>query len=282
MARIDANDESFILNTALARKRVRVVQLLIVGLLGLLIGLLGSFYVQSSCHLVSAYMEVGEYSNQVFDLHYGLWRYSPMDSAFQGYSYCYLYSNNVASDAPYFPRYVTLTALFAGAFALGVLWYYLIFGRAIQIYWRVAVGISAYAGVAQLGSLFMFSGDVCQRNNCTMGPAGFLSIISSIVWFILSFEMQYNMPMSACMADIASPKHQGPGVLVATLEMSDFQDGAKAYVRRITRGEVEDRKVPSLNQIQRDNANPIGEAMLERDIFSIQNKGSYQPPFMLV
>ena len=160
-----------------------------------------------------------------------------------------------------------------------VLWYYLIFGRAIQNYWRAAVGIAAYSGVAQLGSLFIFSSDVCGRDNCELGPAGFLSIISSIVWFILSFEMQYNMPMSACIADIASPKHQAPGVLVATLEMSDFQQGAKAYVRRVIRGEVEDRKVPSLNQIQRDNINPMGEAMLERGIFK---KGSYEPPFMLV
>ena len=53
MIRISGQDEQLIMNTSLAKKRVRVVQLLAVGLVALLVALLGSFWVQSSCHFVS-------------------------------------------------------------------------------------------------------------------------------------------------------------------------------------------------------------------------------------
>jgi hypothetical protein len=282
MIRVGENDDTFILNTALARKRVRVVQLLLVGLVGLLVAFLGGIYVQSSCHFVSAQVEVGQ-NAKVFSLHYGLWKYTPMDSVFQGYSYCYQYDDKYTNDAPMFPRWASCIALIGGAFSLSILWFYLIFGRAAQRVWRMAVLSAGLSGILQLCTLIFFIGDVCQRDVCTLGPAGILSVVASCVWFILAFEMHYNTPMTAWVADLPTSQSntEEPGTLVSNLEMTDFEDGAKAYVRRLVKGgAASPYEYPTLNQMQRANDNPIGEAMLDPALMT--PRGTYKPPQQLV
>ena len=272
MVRVGEVEDTFILNTALARKRVRVVQLLSIGLLGLLVGFMGGFYVQSSCHFFSADVEVGQ-SAQIFNLHYGMWKYTPMDSVFQGYSYCYQYDTEYTSDAPMIPRWASCIALFMGAFSICVLWFYLIMGKASQITWRTAVITAALAGCLQMSTLFVFMGDVCQREDCSLGPAGILSVVVGAVWFILGFEMHYNMPMTAWVEEIQDQVDHEEGGLVGNLEMKDFKHGAKAYVKRIVPGSKE-YQYPTLNQVQRHNVNPVGEGMLDRDM----DRGTYRPP----
>jgi hypothetical protein len=273
MIRLAEADDAFIINTAIARKRVRVVQLLIVGLVGLLLGLLGSFYVQSSCHFVSA-KEEGQ-NSQAFALHYGLWKYSPMESAFQGYSYCYGYDRVYNSDAPTFPRWVSVLALVGGSFSLGVLWFYLIVGRSNIIVWRLSVVSAGLSGLLQMCTLFFLVGDVCDRDACTLGPAGVLSVVASFIWFILGFEMHYNTPLTAWVSGVSGRAHVEPRILVANLEMTDLKDGAWAYVRRIVQGE-DVSPYPTLNQIQRDNVLPIGEVMLGKPDLH------YKPPPLIV
>lgn len=276
---IRISDQDDIVHTAVARKRVRVVQLLIVGLVALLIAFLGGLWVQSSCHFVTASVEVGQ-NDRVFDLHYGLWKYSPIDSAFQGYSYCHQYDDEYTSDAPLLPRVVSCAALVFGAFALCVLWAYLIFGIGKQVVWSMAVFSSALSGALQLSTLYVFAGPVCQRDECSLGPAGVLSVVASMVYFILAFEMHYNTPMAAWVTELAScPSNEQPGNLMANLEMTDFKDGAKAYVSRIVDGDA--NPYPSLNKFQRDNENPIGEAMFDRD-FDRSGAGAYKPPALIV
>jgi hypothetical protein len=273
MIRIEKQDEHYIFNTTLARKRVHVVQLLAVGLLALLVAFLGSFWVQSSCHFVSASVEVGE-NDQVFELHYGLWKYTPIDSAFRGYSYCYQYDDEYTGDAPMYSRWASCMALLGGAYSICVLWYYLIMGRGTRKMWMTASASAAVSGALQLCTLLIFAGPVCRRDECTLGPAGVLSVVASMVYFILAFEMYYNSPMVACMDEIpTSPTIEQPVNMMANLEMTDFEDGAKAYVRRIVQGNSEDT-LPTLNQVQRVNVNPIGEGMFERAI----PRAPYQPP----
>eukprot|EP00339_Tiarina_fusa_P025758 CAMPEP_0117072254 /NCGR_PEP_ID=MMETSP0472-20121206/50855_1 /TAXON_ID=693140 ORGANISM="Tiarina fusus, Strain LIS" /NCGR_SAMPLE_ID=MMETSP0472 /ASSEMBLY_ACC=CAM_ASM_000603 /LENGTH=1085 /DNA_ID=CAMNT_0004796281 /DNA_START=84 /DNA_END=3341 /DNA_ORIENTATION=+ len=272
----EQDEENFIVHTVLARKRVRVVQLLIVGLVALLVSFLGNLWIQSSCHFVSAAVEVGD-RGQVFDLHYGLWKYSPIDSAFQGYAYCFQYDDEYTGDAPLFSRWFSCLALVGGSFSLAVLWIYLIFGRGNTFTWDLAVYTAGMSGCLQIATLIILAGPVCQRDECSLGPAGILSIVASVVYFILAFEMYYNTPMASWVTDLsACPSSEQPGNLMANLEMTDFKHGAKAYVSRIVAGD----SGPSLNQIQRVNRNPIGEAMLERDLS--RNPGGYSPPAVLV
>lgn len=60
-----------------------VLHITCIGLIGLAFGFLGSFFVQSSCHFLTATVVVGGNAEQ-FDLHYGLWKYTPLSSAFEG------------------------------------------------------------------------------------------------------------------------------------------------------------------------------------------------------
>lgn len=193
MIRISGQDEQLIMNTSLAKKRVRVVQLLAVGLVALLVALLGSFWVQSSCHFVSTTVEVGQ-NAQTFELHYGLWQYTPYDSAFRGYSYCSRYDDFFTSDSPLISRLAGCLSMVAGGIALFILWSYLIFGRGSQKVWNLAVICSALAGALQLSTLTFLTGTLCQGDYCTLGPAGFLSVVAGMVYFVLAFEMHYNSP----------------------------------------------------------------------------------------
>ena len=274
----EEDDEKFIVSTALVRKRVRVVQLLLVGLLALLVSFLGTVWIQSSCHFVSASVEVGE-EGQLFHLHYGVWKYSPIDSAFQGYSYCVQYDDDYTADAPFLSRWFSIAAIGLSLFSLCVLWFYLIFGRGNSCTWNLSVGAATMAGMLQFGTMIIFAGPVCQRDECSLGPAGILSLVAGVVNFVLAFEMHYNTPMALWVTELTEcPSNEQPGNLMTNLEMTDFKHGAKAYVSRIVAGEPEPYK--TLNQIQRDNKLPIGEVMLDRDLAN--NENSYKPPALIV
>ena len=170
-----------------ATKRVNVVQLLINGLIGLVGGLFGSIYVQACCHFVT--VDVG------IPLHFGLWQYSPMDSAFQGFTYCYRYDSDYTHDSPTFARLAGLTALLAGAFSMSVLWVYLMFGRTSSDLWKWAVRFLVVAASLQALTLSLFANDVCRRNSCSIGPGSIVSLVSTLSWALVAYEMKDNSPV---------------------------------------------------------------------------------------
>ncbi|KAG7367924.1 hypothetical protein IV203_030667 [Nitzschia inconspicua] len=270
-------DVGIIESTALARKRVRVVQLLGAGLVTFLISFMGGFWIQSSCHFVSTQVEVGE-NGEEFSLHFGLWKYTPVDSVFQGYSYCSQYDDEFVNDGPWFGRLTSNLALIGGAFSLLVLWIYLVFGRCIHKLWKGAVITAGLSGVLQLLSLSIFAGPVC-AGGCRLGPGGYVSILAGCFYLFLAHEMHYNAPLVTVVDGLlaASPSSEQPQNLMADLEMKDFKHGAKAYVRRLTLGEA--NPYPTLNQVHRGNGSQIGGQMMDRDC----SKGrSYQPPPVFV
>eukprot|EP00751_Fragilariopsis_kerguelensis_P003382 CAMPEP_0170818988 /NCGR_PEP_ID=MMETSP0733-20121128/41132_1 /TAXON_ID=186038 /ORGANISM="Fragilariopsis kerguelensis, Strain L26-C5" /LENGTH=1049 /DNA_ID=CAMNT_0011179343 /DNA_START=51 /DNA_END=3200 /DNA_ORIENTATION=+ len=278
MLRISTREEDgFIESTAIAKKRGRTVQLLTIALLSFLIAFLGGFWVLSSCHFVSVAVQVGE-NEEAFDLRFGLWKYSPIDSAFQGYSYCSYYDGDFVADAPWFGRISSLVALAGGAFSLGVLWLYLVIGQCVQNIWAIAVFAAAVSGILQLSTLSIFAGPICSQEVCTLGPAGIISVVAGCFYFVLAFEMHYNTPLVKLddrVSEITSPEH--PHHLMANLEMTDFEYGAKAYVHRIAFGDA--NPYPSLNQGQQRSHHPVSKTT--RDRSKIKN-GSYVPPTAFV
>ena len=265
------DDDALIMNATFAHKRVRVVQLLAFGLLGFLLAFLGSFYVQSTCHFASSEVVIGS-SSEVFVLHYGLWKYSPIDSAFEGYSYCTNYDDEYTSDAPLISRIAGIVGLVAGSYALTVLWFYLILGKASYKLWGWAVAMAFIAGVAQGLTYLFFLGDVCQRNTCTLGPGAQVGIVSTLTWFLVAFEMYYNMPTSIMMTHI-NPGGTGATVM-SNLEMADFSEGASAYIRRMDAG---NDGLPTLNEIQRrKDVSSVGRGMMDGN--SVRRGGTYKPP----
>jgi len=202
-------EENFLImiDTGVARKRVRVAQLLIIGLIGLLVGWLGNFLVSSSCFFAKIPVSVGGNVNnnnnndggggngQTFDLHFGLWKYSPVDSAMNGYQYCYPYSPQREQEyAPIVPRVVNLLALLAGTYSQVVLWTYLITGRAVRKFWEYAVYSSYAAAAFQLLTLWFFVGPICRNNSCKFGPAAFMAVLTAVAWLGFGYELRYNMP----------------------------------------------------------------------------------------
>jgi hypothetical protein len=189
-----------------ATKRVNVVQLLINGLIGLVGGLFGSIYVQACCHFVT--VDVG------LPLHFGLWQYSPMDSAFQGFTYCYRYDSDYTHDSPTFARLAGLMALLAGAFSMSVLWFYLLFGRTSSDLWRWAVRFLVVATSLQALTFSFFANDVCRRNSCSIGPGSIVSLVSTLSWALVAYEMKDNSPVvSALIPDphMTMNQHQQGG-----------------------------------------------------------------------
>lgn len=275
MHRINEDDDAFILTTSLARKRVRVVQLLSFGLLGILFGFLASFYVQSSCHFISAEVSLGN-NEQTFELHYGMWKYSTLDSAYQGNSFCVGYDTVYTNDTPLIPRIAGMAAMLLGSYSLSVLWVYLFLGLASKFIWDWAVRLGVLAGVSQGLTFLFFFGNVCLRNTCSLGPGAMTSILSTAFWFVTAFEMHFNNPLSSLEADIP-----GSGNLLTSLGGSDFAVAGKAYFLRMhERGDGE--ALPSLNQIQRNNSAPLGEGVLELSSIRSPMNGSYKPPNEIV
>jgi hypothetical protein len=265
--------DAIVLHATFAQKRVKVVQLLFFGLIGILLGYLGSFFVQSSCHFLNVSVVVGA-GAEVFVLHYGLWKYTPIDSAYQGYSYCTEYDDEYTSDVPLIPRVAGICCMVSGAYALIVLWTYLIFGKATYKLWNWAIIMATLACLGQALTFSFITGSLCKRYQCSLGPGGYLSLFSSLGWFILAFEMYYNKPMSMMMSHI-SPGGPGASVMT-TLEMKDFSKGARAYVQRLS--STREESLPTLNELQRkrDGTSSFGRGMM--DLNSIKRSGSYKPP----
>jgi hypothetical protein len=278
MIKISTQEEDgFIESTGIAKKRGRVVQLLTIALLSFLIAFLGGFWALSSCHFMSIAIQVDDVE---FDLRFGLWIYSPIDSAFQGYSYCNQYDGDFVADAPWFGRISSLIALAGGGFSLGVLWLYLVAGRCVQQIWTSAVFAAAISGVLQLSTLSIFAGPICSQEVCTLGPAGIASIVAGCFYFVLAFEMHYQNPLVLKLDDSISgvPTREHPSQLMTNLEMTDFEYGAKAYVHRLTFGDT--NPYPSLDVVQRENQRPVGETTTRGR--TKNRKGSYVPPSAFV
>ena len=234
-------EEAFLVNTGLAHKRVRVVQLLIIGLVGLLLGWLGNFFVSSSCYFASVPVQVGQ-NGDVFALRFGLWNYSPVDSALDGFKYCYPYGGQHEADAPVPSRAVNLAALLAGTYSLVVLWWYLISGRANARFWEVAVYSAFAAGALQFATpILFFVGSLCQNNSCSVGPAAALSAVTAVAWAVLGAELYHHCPV----ADEEDDDNNGqdeiskgsstPSTPVAHLEMADFAGASQEYLDRFQR-----------------------------------------------
>jgi len=236
-----------------AKKREKVVQLMIFGMIGLVGGLLGSVFVQTACHFVT--IEMG------FPLHFGLWKYSPMDSMFQGYSYCYPYDDEYTNDSPVPARVAGIIALVAGTFSLVVLWVYLLMGQTSDGFWRWAVRMLMVAALFQALTFSFFVEDICLRNTCRMGPGSVVSLVSTLSWLLIAYEMKNNSPVNAVIPD--------PHADADANADADADTYADAATKKPSFWEMFEWSGKGGNKEDRDNG-VIGGSTVEM--------GSYQPP----
>mmetsp|Transcript_28723 Transcript_28723/g.69545 ORF Transcript_28723/g.69545 Transcript_28723/m.69545 type:complete len:488 (+) Transcript_28723:141-1604(+) len=261
------------IRAALLDKRIRVVQLLAVGFLSVFSGLLASVWAQASCAFFTAqvvgYAGDDDVSGVAFEenMNYGLWRYSPGGDS---ENFCTSYGYDDEADATIIPRLAGVIAIMGGILAIGILFAYLIFGYAKKKIWEVAVVLAVMSGVSQLCTLLFLVVGVCEKNECVPGPGAIGTVISGFSFFILGFEMLYNMPRDSYAFESGHyPPHERPSTILQGIERSDISEWLTSYRERIG-GERGQRPFPSLNAFHRrrnHEDNPLGEGMLDQDMY---------------
>ena len=186
-------------------------------------GFLGSIYAQSTCEFLIAKVNVGGNDN-VFKLHFGMWKYSPIESAFQKYRYCNEYDDEYANESPTFIRLLVFISLLTGSFTIGVLWTYLILGLTSQAFWQNAVRMAFLSGCLQSTSFLFFFGDLCEHNACSFGPGATVSIVTTLVWFLLSYEMFHNTPTLSLLPNTS---HLSASAPLMNLELPEISNHIK-------------------------------------------------------
>jgi hypothetical protein len=260
---------------SLAQKRVRVVQLLVVGVVGIVFGGLGNFFVSDSCHFLSIPApsssstsststttaltddDAQDNNNNVngmtaspFVLHFGIWKYSPVESSAMGYPYCIQYGEPYPE--PIASRIANSLSLLCAVLSMIILWWYLIVG--IPISWSTGVYAAAAAGIFQLLTPILFvQSRLCRRaaayGQCQTGPSVILSCFVGVLWLIVAAELHYNAPLSL-KEEVQLRLHQqqqqqqlqqsrrlpNPMVVAPTsLELADFKDASLQFWHRFHR-----------------------------------------------
>lgn len=271
----DSDNDDPEVRAALVDKRIRIVQLVAVGCMTVFSGLAASVWSQVSCAFFEA--EVIGYTGGGDDdtvpvafeenLRYGLWRYAPGGD---GEESCTSYGYDDEADATVIPRLAGVVAIMGGLMALGILFAYLICGYAKKKIWEVAVVLAVMAGVSQLSTLLFLVVGVCEKYECIPGPGSMGTVISGFSYFILGFEMLYNMPRDSYAFESGNyPPHERPSTILRDFEMSDIHEWLKSYFGRIGGG-ARERQLPSLNAFHRrrhHENNPLGEGILENDVY---------------
>ena len=243
-------------------------------------GLLGSIFVQSTCNFANAIATVGQYDNS-FKVHLGLWKYSPIDSVFQGYSYCWPYDDSYTSRGPIFARVAGLIGLLSGSFSLCVLWVYLISGVTNEIFWTSAVKVLLFTGICQLFTFSFFFDKVCSQVKCYFGPGASICLVCTIIWFTLAYEMHNNAPLSAFLPFLPTQDEKND---LMNLELPEMHDRIKSTWNKLPFKAAQE-EVPSLSTFTKKNQCDRYERMVNDSHSncssnSNDNNGSYSPPTM--
>ena len=167
----------------------------VVAIFGLLLGLIPSLYVVTTCHFITGNVHVGK-DEIDFGLYYGLNEFSPVDSAFSGYTYCQGYDSSYGFNPPIMPRAFGIASLIIGMVAVIVIGVYLRFQMTDEFFWEGSKWLLGLGFILQLSTLSMFFVDLCEDGvECSFGPGAWATMISSISWLILSIEMKVNSPL---------------------------------------------------------------------------------------
>ena len=216
---LDSDDCALLSRTALAQKRVKVLQLLILGWLGLLFGWLATFFSGTLCSFATASYN----NNHQLQLQFGLWKYTPVDSVVMGSDYCVGYSSlssrnayddNSDDDAPLLARLLNVAALSLGTLSLIVVWLYLIVGWFRSRLWLYGIWASWLSASCQLASVISFYAvtSACRSNStCHLGLGASLALVSTLAWAVFGWEMLYNTPGPIMMTGTTNASPCGGG-----------------------------------------------------------------------
>jgi len=211
------DEANLVMTPRLSKERTKVVQLFVMGGIGTVFGFFGSIFSQAACN----YADVT--SNDAYNavtFHFGLWKYTPMESVYKGYSFCTDYSDEFSDEGPVESRTLALTALGFSTLSLAILWIYLATHYIVPTLWRIGVVLMFLASLLQAVSIFMFfDSHLCTSGDfsCSFAPAGIMSIVVTVLYFLLALSLTFATPMSvrssntpaAALASKTSPRKVG-------------------------------------------------------------------------
>jgi hypothetical protein len=242
-----------------------------VAIVGILLGFFPSLYAQITCHFVTGGTLIGDDGVEI-EAHYGLWQYTPIDSSFQGLSYCQNYDYGYISSYPIIPRLAGLVAFTCGTIPLMVIWVYLHLQMTHEICWTWSIKMLLIACGCQVSTFLMFAMGVCSGNECSLGPGGKASVISASAWLVLAIEMKRNSPI--CPTVI----RPGRGVVVIQKESTNYLSEAMKQWRKLAgQGSGEDAwdAVPSLSRAAMKKKERV---VVLDEVGPSQARSSYKPP----
>ncbi len=153
-------------------------------------------YSQSTCHFLTGEASVG--GDEIdFALYYGLYKYTPIDSAmFFGYE-CLPYDPKYNFNPPVIPRLIGIVGLVLGTIPLIVIGVHLQYSVTSKILWVGSMWMLYFGCCTQLATLLsLFLSDLCQDGvTCKMGPGAWAAVVCAISWLTLSIEMKINSPL---------------------------------------------------------------------------------------
>lgn len=190
------DEANLVMTPRLARERTKVVQLFIMGGIGTVFGFFGSIYSQAACNFADVTSN-DDYNAVTF--HFGLWEYTPMESVYKGYSFCTDYSDEFSEEGPVESRTMAVLALIFSTLSLGILWLYLATHYIVPTLWRVGIILMYLASALQALSIFMFfDSNLCSSGDftCSFAPAGIVSVVVSVLYFLLALSLTCATPMS--------------------------------------------------------------------------------------
>jgi hypothetical protein len=170
-------------------------RLIAIGVLGLICGLFASSFTELTCNFASIEKSIGYSENKSY-MHFGLTKFSSMDSIFTGKKFCVPYHNNYYDmNSPSFARHTGELAILSGLCAMLILWYYIFTKRTTETYWKIGIYASALASLFQICTYHFFLSGVCRDETCLIGAGSIVSAIASASFALVAFGMIHNSPV---------------------------------------------------------------------------------------
>ena len=276
---LDSDDCALLSRTALAQKRVKVLQLLILGWLGLVFGWLATFFSGTLCSFATTSYN----NNYQLQLSLGLWKYSPVDSVVMGSDVCVGYSSlsnqnayDDTDDAPRLARLLNIAALSLGTLSLVVVWLYLIVGWFRARQWLYGIWASWLAATCQLASVISFYTltSACHSNSvCHLGSGASLALVSTLAWAVFGMEMLYNTP-----GPVIVPSASPCGASLYNDTTDDCDHKAYAMTREedgLMRDTSDNQVVVGMSSLELSDLKKASKEYMER---FHNSRGSYCPP----
>lgn len=171
-------------------------RLIMVAMIGLIGGVLGSIFAFDTCEFVSIRKKVGYY-DEVLQVSAGMKYFTSIDSVFLGGSQCIAYDHEnlyYTQEPPHFAKISSLSGIAFGVTSVVILWFYILTKKTTTKIWNIASAFSCIASLAQILTFQFYFSSVCKEETCSIGAGTVASFIAAMSYGCIGYEMIGNKP----------------------------------------------------------------------------------------